>query len=250
MELNELLRQTVEERGSDLHVKVGSPPYIRIDGHLVETAHDGEAAIEIATRFEPDAILLDWAKSSTETDLEEKPYQISFLINRMIALTIQVAREALMRLFSYCAAASRWRHRSSTGRGSPTSRGCWNWRGNSTSSRCAFRSCRAAMAPCTTAIPIPRSGRSTCGRRFGRETFHVVKVLIAVVQEETLFAHRTHAFDQAVDVRQLVLLPALGLVEGPEIHRLVEALFGRVNWQLKLIILQCRMASNSTCITS
>jgi signal transduction histidine kinase len=42
-----------------------------------------------------DSILLDWAKSSTETDLEEEPYQISFLINRMIALTIQVAREVL-----------------------------------------------------------------------------------------------------------------------------------------------------------
>jgi signal transduction histidine kinase len=42
-----------------------------------------------------DSILLDWAKSSTETDLEEEPYQISFLINRMIALTIQVARENL-----------------------------------------------------------------------------------------------------------------------------------------------------------
>lgn len=42
-----------------------------------------------------DSILLDWAKSSTETDLEEEPYQISFLINRIIALTIQVARESL-----------------------------------------------------------------------------------------------------------------------------------------------------------
>ncbi len=42
-----------------------------------------------------DSVLLDWAKSSTETDLEEQPYQISFLINRMIALTIQVAREIL-----------------------------------------------------------------------------------------------------------------------------------------------------------
>jgi signal transduction histidine kinase len=42
-----------------------------------------------------DSILLDWAKSSTETDLEDEPYQISFLINRMIGLTIQVAREAL-----------------------------------------------------------------------------------------------------------------------------------------------------------
>ncbi|MGZ9225034.1 MAG: sensor histidine kinase [Anaerolineales bacterium] len=42
-----------------------------------------------------DPILLDWAKSSTETELEEEPYHISFLINRMIALTIQVARETL-----------------------------------------------------------------------------------------------------------------------------------------------------------
>jgi signal transduction histidine kinase len=42
-----------------------------------------------------DSILLDWAKSSTETELEEEPYHVSFLINRMIALTIQVARDAL-----------------------------------------------------------------------------------------------------------------------------------------------------------
>jgi signal transduction histidine kinase len=42
-----------------------------------------------------DSILLDWAKSSTETELEEEPYQVSFLINRLIALTIQVSRETL-----------------------------------------------------------------------------------------------------------------------------------------------------------
>jgi signal transduction histidine kinase len=42
-----------------------------------------------------DSILLDWAKSSTETELEEEPYHVSYLINRMIALTIQVARETL-----------------------------------------------------------------------------------------------------------------------------------------------------------
>lgn len=42
-----------------------------------------------------DSILLDWAKSSTETELEDEPYHISFLINRMIALTIQVTRESL-----------------------------------------------------------------------------------------------------------------------------------------------------------
>lgn len=42
-----------------------------------------------------DSILLDWAKSSTETSLEEGLYHVSFIINRMIALTIQVANETL-----------------------------------------------------------------------------------------------------------------------------------------------------------
>ena len=42
-----------------------------------------------------DSILLDWAKSSTETNLEEGLYHVSFLINRMIALTIQVSNETL-----------------------------------------------------------------------------------------------------------------------------------------------------------
>ena len=42
-----------------------------------------------------DSILLDWAKSSTETELEDEPYQVSFLINRLIALTIQISRETL-----------------------------------------------------------------------------------------------------------------------------------------------------------
>ncbi|MCK6538424.1 MAG: HAMP domain-containing histidine kinase [Anaerolineales bacterium] len=42
-----------------------------------------------------DALLLDWAKSSTETDLEEGLYQVTYIINRMMALTIQVASETL-----------------------------------------------------------------------------------------------------------------------------------------------------------
>ncbi len=61
-----------------------------------------------------DSILLDWAKASTETDLEEELYHVSFLINRMIALTIQVARDllpkqqaldllaALIPIYTYC----------------------------------------------------------------------------------------------------------------------------------------------------
>jgi signal transduction histidine kinase len=42
-----------------------------------------------------DPILLDWARSSTETDLEEGLYHVSHLINHIIALTIQVARDSL-----------------------------------------------------------------------------------------------------------------------------------------------------------
>jgi signal transduction histidine kinase len=57
-----------------------------------------ELLVQSVTTGDPawmDPILLDWAKSSTETELEDEPYHVSFLINRMIALTIQVARETL-----------------------------------------------------------------------------------------------------------------------------------------------------------
>jgi signal transduction histidine kinase len=42
-----------------------------------------------------DTILLDWAKSSTESELEEGLYQVTYIINRMIALTIHVAHQNL-----------------------------------------------------------------------------------------------------------------------------------------------------------
>ncbi|HEY3473571.1 MAG TPA: HAMP domain-containing sensor histidine kinase, partial [Anaerolineales bacterium] len=57
-----------------------------------------ELLVQSVTTGDPawmDPILLDWAKSSTETELEDEPYHVSFLINRIIALTIQVARETL-----------------------------------------------------------------------------------------------------------------------------------------------------------
>ncbi len=40
LDLNELLRYLMEQRGSDLHVKVASPPYVRVDGHLQPTPFD------------------------------------------------------------------------------------------------------------------------------------------------------------------------------------------------------------------
>lgn len=40
-------------------------------------------------------ILFDWAKAPTETDLEQGQYHVAFLMNRIISLTIEVAREML-----------------------------------------------------------------------------------------------------------------------------------------------------------
>lgn len=42
-----------------------------------------------------DPILYDWGRSPTETNLEEGDYNVSFVVNRMIALTIEVARDTL-----------------------------------------------------------------------------------------------------------------------------------------------------------
>ncbi|MEY2475553.1 MAG: twitching motility protein PilT [Actinomycetota bacterium] len=44
LNLNDLLRWTVEQRGSDLHLKVGSAPHVRIDGHLVPAPFDPVSA--------------------------------------------------------------------------------------------------------------------------------------------------------------------------------------------------------------
>lgn len=42
-----------------------------------------------------DPILYDWGRSPTETNIEEGDYNVSFILSRMIALTIDVAREHL-----------------------------------------------------------------------------------------------------------------------------------------------------------
>jgi signal transduction histidine kinase len=42
-----------------------------------------------------DSILFDWGRSSTETNLEAGDYDVSFVMNRMTALTIEVIRENL-----------------------------------------------------------------------------------------------------------------------------------------------------------
>ena len=46
LDLDELLRYTVEHSGSDLHVKVGSPPHVRVDGQLLIAPFDAVEATD------------------------------------------------------------------------------------------------------------------------------------------------------------------------------------------------------------
>ncbi len=42
-----------------------------------------------------DPILYDWGRSPTETNLEQADYYVSFILNRMIALTLEISRDLL-----------------------------------------------------------------------------------------------------------------------------------------------------------
>ena len=46
LDLDQLLRYAVERRASDVHIKVGSPPFIRIDGRLERTDHEPVSPVE------------------------------------------------------------------------------------------------------------------------------------------------------------------------------------------------------------
>lgn len=77
------------ELAHDMEMRAGLNEQLeRFFDLLVQTTATGNTAWM-------DSILLDWAKSSTVTDLEEGMYQVTFIINRMMALTIQVAKETL-----------------------------------------------------------------------------------------------------------------------------------------------------------
>ena len=46
LDLHELMRYTVEHSGSDLHVKVGSPPHVRVDGQLLVSPFDAAEPVD------------------------------------------------------------------------------------------------------------------------------------------------------------------------------------------------------------
>jgi len=58
LDIDELLRFAVEHEASDLHIKVGSPPFVRLDGVLEPTPHDSvtpEDTDRIAAMIVPEA---------------------------------------------------------------------------------------------------------------------------------------------------------------------------------------------------
>ncbi|MEP0804034.1 MAG: HAMP domain-containing histidine kinase [Chloroflexota bacterium] len=78
-----------EELAQDAEMRAGLNEQLeRFFDLLIQTVNSGDTAWM-------DSVLLDWAKSSTESDLEAGMYQVTFLLNRMMALTIQAAKETL-----------------------------------------------------------------------------------------------------------------------------------------------------------
>ena len=70
LDLNDLLRHMVEQRGSDLHVKVGSVPYVRIDGRLTVTPFDKAAPADTEAILEAiiPSLRHDELEQRSETD--------------------------------------------------------------------------------------------------------------------------------------------------------------------------------------
>lgn len=78
-----------EELAQDAEMRAGLNEQLeRFFDLLTQTVNSGDTAWM-------DSVLLDWAKSSTETDLSAGAYQVTFLLNRMMALTIQTAKTTL-----------------------------------------------------------------------------------------------------------------------------------------------------------
>ena len=46
LDLDQLLRHAVEIGASDVHIKVGSPPFVRVDGRLERTEHPSVSPVE------------------------------------------------------------------------------------------------------------------------------------------------------------------------------------------------------------
>ena len=76
LDLEELLRYTIEHGGSDLHVKVGSPPHVRVDGQLLVSPFDPATPAD-AERMAFSVLPRERADEFVETSEADFAYNIS-----------------------------------------------------------------------------------------------------------------------------------------------------------------------------
>jgi signal transduction histidine kinase len=93
-ELLSKIRQPWIQRVSQTLAR-GSGVRESFEGQLIRFLDLVEQAALTGDNAWVDPILKDWAMASTETDLERGQYQVADVMNRIIGLTIEVAREAL-----------------------------------------------------------------------------------------------------------------------------------------------------------
>ncbi len=75
LHLDDLLRDLVQREGSDLHLKVGQPPFFRVYGRLIRTDYPVLTSESIRELIYP--ILTDWQIQRLETQLElDMAYEI------------------------------------------------------------------------------------------------------------------------------------------------------------------------------
>jgi hypothetical protein len=72
LDLNELLLELVERKGSDLHITVGMPPVLRIDGKLVQT--EGPRLTPADTKELIYAILKQDQREKLERETSRTPF--------------------------------------------------------------------------------------------------------------------------------------------------------------------------------
>ena len=99
VDLNKLLREMIERRSSDLHLKAGSPPMMRVDGNLYPASHTILTPDSI--RAAVSAILTDKQRTSFEREKElDLGHSVrDYLVSELMFIFSVVPGQQLSELF-------------------------------------------------------------------------------------------------------------------------------------------------------
>jgi len=86
--MQDLMRQALEKRASDIHIKVGNPPIYRIDGSLVRLEGDALTEPEVVKMLETVAAPADIAKYQKVMELD-----CSYMLEDLARFRVNVCRE-------------------------------------------------------------------------------------------------------------------------------------------------------------